>query len=106
MGNLLREGLCNAIMMNHEEAAALCGNSENSDSPSAASQCCEDSSPRQRAKRCCAVVSQHCDLTVVTMGINGLWVSAARGAAPVHYDVTRCDDVVDSTGAGDFFAGG
>merc|ERR1719499_2931079 len=58
------------------------------------------------SENACKSVAALCQLTVVTLGVRGAWISASRGAAPEFFSVPPADKVVDSTGAGDFFAGG
>ncbi|CAK9096621.1 Adenosine kinase 2 (AK 2) (Adenosine 5'-phosphotransferase 2) [Durusdinium trenchii] len=52
----------------------------------------------------CRQLGEHCELTVLTLGSQGLWTCMA-GSCEFHA-VHPLDEVVDSTGAGDFFAGG
>ncbi|OLQ08713.1 Inosine-guanosine kinase [Symbiodinium microadriaticum] len=83
---LLRDGELDVIMLNQDEAAALFG---------------EDMSPSD----ICGALSEHCELAVLTLGSTGLWVAQERGP-PEFQRVEPLAEVVDSTGAGDFFAGG
>jgi len=98
--SILQAGLCDAVFMNESEAKELCGTIEGADSSisadggSISSECA------------CKSVAALCQLTVVTLGVRGAWISASRGAAPEFHSVPPADGVVDSTGAGDFFAGG
>ncbi|CAK0843594.1 unnamed protein product [Prorocentrum cordatum] len=56
----------------------------------------------------CRAASALCELAVVTLGSGGVWVARGRGAEPRLHPVQPAEPakVVDSTGAGDFFAGG
>eukprot|EP00439_Symbiodinium_sp_Y106_P032863 s749_g3.t3 len=83
---LLKDGELDVIMLNQDEAAALFG---------------EDMS----ASDICGALSEHCELAVLTLGSDGLWVAQERGP-PEFQRVEPLAEVVDSTGAGDFFAGG
>ncbi|CAE7447121.1 pfkB [Symbiodinium sp. CCMP2592] len=83
---LLKDGELDVIMLNQDEAAALFG---------------EDMS----ASDICGALSEHCELAVLTLGSDGLWVARERGP-PEFQRVEPLAEVVDSTGAGDFFAGG
>lgn len=87
---LLRAGLCDALFMNADEADALCS--------------CDGVAPAS-PEAACAAVAEVCDLVVVTLGVEGLWAADGRGAKPQRFSVLPCSRVVDSTGAGDFFAG-
>ncbi|CAE7756233.1 pfkB, partial [Symbiodinium pilosum] len=82
---LLREPLFDVIMLNEDEAKALFS---------------EDASPRE----VCANLSEFCQLVVLTLGSKGLYV--ANGGEVEFNSVEAIHEVVDSTGAGDFFAGG
>lgn len=81
---ILRSGLCDVLTLNEAEALALCD----------VSNACE----------ACASLSAFCELVVLTLGADGVWTSFA--GEPVLHKVKPADEVLDSTGAGDFFAGG
>eukprot|EP00933_Yihiella_yeosuensis_P062646 TRINITY_DN65620_c0_g1_i1.p1 TRINITY_DN65620_c0_g1~~TRINITY_DN65620_c0_g1_i1.p1 ORF type:complete len:359 (+),score=75.99 TRINITY_DN65620_c0_g1_i1:74-1150(+) len=84
---LLKDGLCDVLTLNEEEARALCSGK-----------------PAQEA---CAELSSFCELVVLTLGADGLWVAWGKCAEPErHYPSVKENEIVDSTGAGDFFAGG
>merc|ERR1719433_1770433 len=78
--------------MNEAEARALLG----ADAPPGAAV---------TAEQACAAVAAHCRLTVVTLGARGLWVADERQRTPTLHSIAAVE-VEDSTGAGDFFAGG
>lgn len=88
---LLRTGLCDALTMNAEEAEALCR--DDGDRGAAFT-------PSEAAERCAA----HCALVVLTLGAEGVWAGGSA-SPPRHFPVARLERIVDSTGAGDFFAG-
>jgi len=90
---LLQAGLCDAVFMNESEAKELCGTDEGADGSMSSESACKS-------------VAALCQLTVVTLGARGAWISASLGAAPEFHSVPPADEIVDSTGAGDFFAGG
>lgn len=82
---LIRSGNLGVLTMNAQEALALC-NAEPAEA--------------------CREVAQHCELTAVTLGADGVWLSFGPQAVPELHKVASAPTVLDSTGAGDFFAGG
>eukprot|EP00434_Breviolum_minutum_P009677 symbB.v1.2.008519.t1/scaffold527.1/size293072/17 len=86
---LLEKGYINVIFLNEDEALALTSS--------------ETSDP-ETFKALCQRLGQHCEVTVLTLGSTGLWTCIA-GDVEFH-SATPLREVVDSTGAGDFFAGG
>ena len=52
----------------------------------------------------CGTLAKTVELVVLTVGSRGLWL-CAQGPPEFHH-VVVLEEVVDSTGAGDFFAGG
>jgi len=89
--DLLDAGLCDVLAMNEAEARALCeGIDVGGDEP----------------QKLCAAVGTRCELVALTLGAEGLFATFGRGAPPQHYAVRAVVEVEDTTGAGDFFAGG
>mmetsp|Transcript_11165 Transcript_11165/g.35040 ORF Transcript_11165/g.35040 Transcript_11165/m.35040 type:complete len:366 (-) Transcript_11165:49-1146(-) len=89
---LLRAGLCDVLTMNGAEAQALC---------SGEGQEVAIGGPQEALER----VAGLCELAVLTLGADGLW-TAGRDLAPERFSVEPVADIVDTTGAGDYFAGG
>merc|ERR1711924_283845 len=94
---LLEARLITAIMMNETEASALCDCGDTTEEPT-----------KSVAERACIQCCKYCDLVVVTLGSQGIWICNGAGANAELIEVTPLpsENVVDSTGAGDFFAGG
>lgn len=98
----LNAGLVDVLTLNAAEACALClGLPAAGDADS----CRGDATA---AEADLALVRPHCRLVVLTLGADGVWV-AGKDEAPSRFAASRLPvgaSAVDSTGAGDYFAGG
>lgn len=81
---LLEKGEIDVIFLNEDEASAL--------------------APSDAFEALCQRLGRHCEVAVLTLGSSGLWTCMASDLQ--FHAVLPLDEVVDSTGAGDFFAGG